>query len=60
MRIYMDLHELRGKVLSSAYNAGFKESDYDEIQQYHSDAYDDLAKCASIPNNTKKWLLIAD
>ena len=58
--VYMDLHELRGKVLSSAYNAAFKESDYEEIQQYHSDAYEDLEKCASITSNDKKWLLIAD
>ena len=55
----MDLHELKGKVLSSTYNAAFKESDYEEIQQYHSDAYEELEKCASISNNTKidYWLL---
>ena len=52
---YMDLHELGGKVLPSSYNAVFKESEYEEIQQSHSDAYEDLETSMSIShNNTTK------
>lgn len=48
---YMDICELRGGVHPSACNATFKETDYDEIEQYKCDANEQVPMYESISKN---------